>query len=330
VPRVLIAALAGLLVGLAFITSSVLALHDPRPHRVPVAVAGVPPERVQRELDRAEPGGYAVALTADTGAAERLIVRREAFGALILEPDGPTIMYASAYGRTASTTVRAALRRAALDLGLTLGPEPFDVVPLQRGDPNGTSLQQVALGTIMAGFFMGVLSAQLALSEPFGLRLLTTAGFALTFGLLAALVLDPLLGVLVDHFGWVWLWTAAGAFTIAEVVRACARVLGLPGIGLAMLAVLIVGNPSAGVAAPPEFLPAFFDAVGPLLPPGATAGGILRTAYFDAPVTGPALVLAVWALLAVATLWLADRRSGPGTPLALDVADAAAAAPPLD
>jgi hypothetical protein len=48
-------------------------------------------------------------------------------------------------------------------------------------------------------------------------------------------------------------------------------------------------------------------------------------------VTGPALVLAVWAQLAVATLWLADRRSGPRTPLAaVDVAAAAAAAPPLD
>jgi hypothetical protein len=308
VPRVLIAALAGLLVGLLFILAGVTALHDPDPHRVPVAAAGVPPERVQRALDRIQPQGYAVIATANTGTAERLVVRREAFGALILESDGPTVMYAGAYGVTASTTVRDALRRAALDLGLTLGPEPLDVVPFQDGDPHGASLQQVALGTIVAGFFMGVLSAQLALSEPFGLRLLSTAGFAIVFGLLVAVVLDPLLGVLVDHFGWLWLWIAVGAFTIAEVVHACARLLGLPGIGVAMLLVLIVGNPSAGVAAPTEFLPAFFRAVGPLLPPGATAGGILRSAYFEASVAGPALVLAGWSALATAALWLADRR----------------------
>jgi hypothetical protein len=305
---VLIAALAGLLVGLAFITSSVLALHDPRPHRVPVAVAGVPPERVQRELDRVQPGGYAVVATTNTGTAERLIVRRDAFGALILESDGPTVMYASAYGPAASTTVRDALRRAALALGLTLGPEPFDVVPFQRGDPRGVSLQQIVLGTIVAGFLMGVLSVQLAVGERSGRRLLATAAFAILFGLLAAVIVDPLLGVVVDHFGWVWLWLAAGAFTIAAVACACTTALGPPGIGLAAVLVLIVGNPSAGAAVPPKFLPALFRAAGPLLPPGATTEGMLRTAFFDAPLAGPVLVLAGWSLVATATLWVAARR----------------------
>jgi hypothetical protein len=168
-----------------------------------------------------------------------------------------------------------------------------------------------------------MISAQLALGEPGLLRIAATAGYGIAFGLLAAAVLDPLLGILSGRFGWIWLWVGALAFTISTVVRGFARLAGLPGIGLAILTVFILGNPSAGTSVPTSFLPGLYRAVGPYLPPGAAATGLLGTTYFDAPLTRPALVLGAWALAAVAALVVSDRVRGRRRPLAFDAAAAA-------
>jgi hypothetical protein len=324
VPRVLIAAVAGLAVGLLFITANVTALHDPQPHAVPVVSAGIAPQRVQAELDRAVPSGYVVEGVRDVGAAELRIVRREAYGAVVDEGGRAEVLTASADGVNAATVIQEALMQVAGPAGIAPAPTTRDVVPLQDGDPRGASLQPIVLGTIMAGFFMGMVSAQLALSEPFSGRLLTTAAFAVIFGGLAATILDPLVGVLTDHFGWLWLWLTVAAFAIAETVRALGRGLGMPGLGLAIVVVLVLGNASAAVSAPPQFLPGLFSTIGPWLPPGAAADGLLGTTYFDADVSRAAVVLGAWSLVAILVLSVADRWRGRRPGLALDAARAAA------
>jgi hypothetical protein len=42
VPRAVIPVIAGLFIGVLFLTSNVAAQHDPRPHDVPIVVAGAP------------------------------------------------------------------------------------------------------------------------------------------------------------------------------------------------------------------------------------------------------------------------------------------------
>jgi hypothetical protein len=322
-PRIVIAAIAGLLAGLAFIASNVVAQHNPLPHQVKVAAAGVDAGRLQETLDRATPGGYRVIGVAGPPDAVRSVTAHDAVGALVVSGGRAGLLTASAGGYNAATTVQQALAQAAKALELP-SPAPRDVVPLQKGDPRGLSLQQIVLGTIIGGFLMGLLSAQIALGEPFALRALVTVAFGVAFGGIAALLLDPVIGVLTGHFLWIWLWLGAAAFAIAEVARGFARALGLPGIGLAMLILLIVGNPSAAANTPISFLPAFYRTFGPWLPPNAAAQGLLGTTYFDADVTRPALVLGAWAVLGLGSLWLLDRVQGRRPGLAVDAARATA------
>lgn len=326
-PRVVVAAIAGLFAGLLFMASNVVALHDPKPHHVPIAAAGLDPTRLQAALDKAMPGGFDVSPTADAATAAQQLRTREAMGALAVGPGGAQVLYASADGYNAAMAVQQALTAAAKPAGVPRPPRPRDVVPLQRGDPRGLSMQFIVLGTIIGGFFMGMLSAQLALSEPFWLRATVTFGFGVVFGGIAAVLLDPLLGVLTGGFWWLWLWLAAAAFAIAEAVRAAGRAFGMPGLGLAMVVVLMIGNPSAAANVPVDFLPGFYRTVGPYLPPNAAAYGLLGTTYFDADVTRAAIVLALWGGIGLMVLWVEDRWRGVRPGLAYDAASAAAAPP---
>jgi hypothetical protein len=324
VPKVVIAAVAGLFAGLLFLASNVTALHDPQPHRAPVAVAGAPAQRLQAALDKAEPGGFRVVQASGTAKAEGLIRGRDAYGALVVEGSRASVLTASADGFNAATAIQQALTQAGKPLGVAKAPTPRDVVPLQKGDPRGVSLQQIVLGTIIGGFMMGVFSAQLALNEPLRVRLLTYLGFGLAFGALAALIVGPLIGVLTGHTFWVILWLGAAAFAMATTVGALARVLGQLGILAGVLLLLILGNPSAGASSPTEFLPGLYRTLGPYLPPNAAANGLLGTTYFDANVVRPGLVLGLWALLAVVTQYAVDRIRGRRAPLAYAAAAAAA------
>jgi hypothetical protein len=313
-PRTAIPVIAGLFAGVLFLASNVAALHDPQPHGAPVAISGAPPAALQRALGPA----YDVS---EAGDAERALRTREAYGGI--DVAAGTVVTASANGYQASMAIEQALAKAAPQAGV-VNPRPVDAVPLQPGDPRGLSLQQIVLGTILGGFLMGVLTAQLALGEPLSRRALAYAGFGALFGLLGALVIDPLLGVLTGHFVAVWVCIGATALAIAVSVGAFARLLGQAGLPVAALAFLILGNPSAGASSPTEFLPALYRAVGPWLPPHAIASALLGSTYFDADLLRPALVLAAWIAIPGAALLIVDRARGSRRALAYDAAGAAA------
>jgi hypothetical protein len=313
VPKVAIPALAGLLAGALFLASNVAALHAPRPHGVKVAVAGAPAAALQRAL------GPAYAVTR-VGSVDRAVRTREAYAGL--DVASGRVVTASAAGYSAAMTLRQALTEAAPKAGVPK-PKPVDLVPLQPGDPRGQSLQQIVLGTIIGGFLMGVLTAQLALGERLEARGLAYAGFAALFGLLAALVLDPLIGALTGHFLAIWICVGVTALAISLGVGAFARLLGQPGIPLAMLLFLILGNPSAGASTSAPFLPGLWRTAGPWLPPHAMASALTGSTYFDASLLQPALVLAAWIVVPAGVLIALDRRRGSRRALAHDAAGAA-------
>jgi hypothetical protein len=320
-PRPLLPVLAGLFIGVAFVASNVAALHDPRPHHVPVAVAGAPAARLQAALDRREPGGYAVSEARDVAHAVR---RRQAYGGL--DASRGVVIVAGANGDQATTTIARTLTSAASDLGFKQAGV-VDAVPLQSGDPKGLSLPQIVLGTIIGGFMMGVLTAQLVLGEALWRRIAAYVGFGLAFGLLGALVLDTLLGVLTGHFLVLWACIGVTALAIATSVGALARLLGQAALPIASLVFLIIGNPSAGASAPTGFLPGFYRAVGPWLPPNADANALLGSTYFDAALVRPLLVLAAWIVVPAGLLIALDRRLGTRPALAHDASRAATPAP---
>jgi hypothetical protein len=278
------------------------------PTGVRLAVAG-PPAAVQQVsagiVEKAGEDAFAVTVVADEAAARAAIERREADGAIVLGPNGPAVLTASA-GSPAITQI---LTTAAAALGgqPSTAPPVQDVVALPSTDPHGAGFASGSFPMIIAGLALGALAG-------FGLRsrwvvLGAVVGGAMVIAVSFAGVL-AWLGVIEGSF-----WNVASAIclsvaTSALVVAGLVRVLGAVGAGLGALLLVIVGNPLSGIATSPLLLPAPWGAIGQWLPTGA-GGTLLRTiAYFPAAsVWQPLLILLGWAVAGAVMVLLGRRVS---------------------
>ncbi len=86
-------------------------------------------------------------------------------------------------------------------------------------------------------------------------------------------------------------------------------ILGRPGIGVAALLIVFLGNPLSGLTSAPEMLPTPWGAIGQLLPPGATGTLLRNVGFFDGAATlTPILVLLGWLALGTVLLILSQVR----------------------
>ena len=95
------------------------------------------------------------------------------------------------------------------------------------------------------------------------------------------------------------------------------RLLGATGTVLTVVVIIILGKPSSGGANGVPYLPAFWTAIGPYLPPRNAFILMRNTVYFDGHGTTQALIILLAYLLVFATiLGILDwyRRPTPETP----------------
>jgi hypothetical protein len=290
---VLAAVAAQALLVLAFVVPG----HKPEPHDVPVVVVG-PPEAaaaVQERADQVRPGGFEITPVADPPAAERAILDRDAYGALIPDEE---LLTASAASFPVAQMLEAAFP----------APETRDVRPLDPDDPRGATLGLLGIPLIVVCLPVGFLLARLPLRQCIA----ATLAFAALAGLAVTAALNVWIGALPGDYlplaGFAALTVAAVVFPAVGLVR----LIGPPGLLLVAVVVLFIGNPGSGAASAPELLPGFWRAVGPLLPPGAGTTGLRNVAYFDgAALTRPLIVLAAFALAGLALI-IAARGPRPG------------------
>ena len=163
------------------------------------------------------------------------------------------------------------------------------------------------LPLLIAGILTGVAASFLATGAAGRAALLATG--AILCGLVATLIVQGWLDVI--RGDW-WANAAAISLTIGAIAAAVAglnAVLGRPGIALAALTMVVVGNPFSAVTSAPELLPPPAGAIGQLLPPGAGGKLVRSTGYFDgAAAGGHVAVLAAWVLVGLALLLVAARR----------------------
>ncbi|MFB7372231.1 ABC transporter permease [Streptomyces sp. NPDC056222] len=275
------------------------------PRDLPIGVAGpatatAPLEQRLTEHD----GAFEVHRYASEGAARAAIEDRVVYGAVIVTPQGPELLTASA----ASPVVAGLLREAVTAQAPAGTPmKVTDVVPAPAGDPRGSAFGSSLFPLILAGAASGVLVTVLGLRR-------TRAGLALT----GAAALAGIVGTALGH-SWLgaltgdW-WAEAGVLAltvlaIGATLAGLATLFGKPGLGLGALLMILVGNPFSGVASAPELLPAPAGALGQWLPPGAGGSALRSVAFFDGGgAGGPLLVLGVWAVAGLAALLLGGRR----------------------
>lgn len=282
------------------------------PHHLPLVVAGPAPAAGQAAaaLRSERPGAFDVRTVTDATAADRALRHREAYGAVLLGPTGPSMHLASA----ASPAVAALLTSAAPALGRGAAVPVTDVVPTDPDDPRGGGLVAGLLPFVLTSLIAGALLG-LWVRRP-GTRLAAVIGYAALAGLGAAFVLRYWLGVLPgSYLGIAWV-AALLALAASATVAGLATVFGEAGVALGALAVFVLANPISGLSTAPELVPTPWGTIGQYLPVGA-GGTLLRSVvYFDGHGgTRAWVVLGCWALAGLLLLLARGGRPTPRTAL---------------
>ncbi|WP_221361381.1 DUF3533 domain-containing protein [Streptomyces beigongshangae] len=324
-PRATLLVLGVVALQLLFIASYVGALHHPRLKDAAFGVVApaATAERTVARLERLPGGPLAPRLLADEATARRQIENRALDGALLIDPDGTadTLLVASGGGRTLSDALVSLTTRLEKDQGRTV--RTVDVAPADAQDASGLSPFYLVVGWCVGGYLCASALAISAGARPADLRravirLAVMALVAVVGGLGGAVVVGPVLGALPGSVAALWGLGALITFAVGAATLALQCVFGIVGIGVAVLLVVILGNPSAGGALPPPMLPPFWEAIGPALPPGAGTWAARSIAYFRTnDATASLLVLSAWAVLGAAITLTAGARTGRTRPRSL-------------
>ncbi|MEU9459060.1 DUF3533 domain-containing protein [Streptomyces sp. NPDC058322] len=316
-PRAALLVIGVLGLQLLFIASYVGALHNPKPTDVPFGV--VAPRQISAQLLtdlKNLPGGPLDPRTlADAATAREQILDRRIDGALIVNPKGTadTVLVASGGGTSMATTLTKIVTE--IDRTRQRTVRAVDLAPASGQDFNGISSFYLVVGWCVGGYLCASILAISAGAKPANrqravIRTGVMALYSIAGGIGGAIIIGPILGALPGSF-----WGLSGlgtltVFAVGMITLALQALTGIVGIGLAVLIVVIAGNPSAGGAYPLPMLPDFWRAIGPALPPGAGTWVARSIAYFRGnAVTGSLLVLSAWAVVGTAiTLLVATRR----------------------
>jgi hypothetical protein len=305
----------GLLIALAFVLIYLTALHKPQPHNLPVGVVASPGVVAQLQRSISAQAGDAVALRAarDATAARHQVKRGHIVAAYLPgqgRGQGSRLLVAGAQGTAVTQAETGIFTGAAQAQGTRLQVD--DVVPLSAEDPRGFSGFYVIFGVTLAGFIFGQTSHLYSKRLSLGLRLIQALLFGVLAGLAVALIAGPLLGVLPGPFLALAGILVLLALATGLVTMSFTALLGDPGIVLATLLLVILGNATSGGVVAAYFLPGGYRQLSPALPPGATTEALRRVDYFDPGAAfGPVAMLAAWALgglLLLVSVLVAGRR----------------------
>jgi hypothetical protein len=205
-----------------------------------------------------------------------------------------------------------------------------DVAPLPAGDPRGLTLFYLTVALIFGGYFAATIVTTLVgprsrSHRAAALRAGALLVFSLLTGFLTAVVVGPLIGAVSGHVAQMGAVGSLVVFAAAMATSALQALLGVAGTLVALIAFVLLGNPSAGLY-PGSFLPGFWGAIGPWLPGGAGLSALRESVYFDSVGVGGRLgLLAVYAVGGAAITVALGWRRGLRVPEA-EIATAAGAA----
>jgi hypothetical protein len=321
--RGLLAMLAVSAIALLFIASYAGALHEPRPHEVPIAVTAHVPAALTARLDASD--AFDVTRVPDATAANRRLEHRDDYGALVTHGRSVELLVSQAHSASVAVLLAEELVPQLRRAGVTVTQRVAH--PLPEADGRGLVAFYTAVGWVVAGYLGATLFGLAFGTSPGRRNLLHRLGGLVGLGLVTGLLGALIAGAIGDWpHGLLTIWLL-GALTIVATGAATVAfqsLLGMAGTGLAILVFVILGNPAAGGAYPAELLPGFWRTLGPLLPNGAATTGVSSAAYFPhASIGGPLLVLLAWTVAGTA---LAVATAGRGRPMSVAEQEASVAA----
>ncbi|MGB4777955.1 hypothetical protein [Microbacterium sp.] len=307
VPALVITAIIAV-VGPLFVASYSLAMGDPTPREVPLAVVGDDAQvaTTQTVMDEAGSQRYRVVEAATPDAARTALDRQQIYA--IVDPAASALTLSTASGFSVAVLIADAGPALSEALGTPL--TVVDAHPLAKHDQNGLVLFYLALGATILGFVGAIQTRVNAQGMTLRAEVGWDIGRSLVVSLLMTIVIGPVLGLEAFPVLPVWLVLAATMFTGAMVYSFWRVAIGRKWALLpTWITFVIIANPSAGGAVAPELLPPFYEFMGRWLPTGATVRALRDITYFpDALTPEPFLVLAGWVVASAAAFITARRR----------------------
>jgi hypothetical protein len=310
--RVAVILVVAIVMGSLFLTSYSLALGDPIPHRIQVALVGDPtghPATVDA-LERVARGSLVFQRYPSVPAARHAIDEQTLGVALDLTSQRPTLYLSSAAGVSVARVLEGI---SAVDPTVRV----VDTHPLSSNDPNGLKIFYLMLVATIAGF----LTVFQVRANAGGLSLRQWTVFVLALAVAAslafAIVEGPLLGLLELPLLESWGILALQLLAVASFASLMAVLIGRWAILPTFLFFVILGNTSSGGAVAPPLLPPPLAFVSQWLPSGATVTALREATYFPSyQHARPFLVLAAWATLLFVAMLVVSHRLGrsPGDP----------------
>jgi hypothetical protein len=324
-PRTVLLVIGILGIQLGFIGSYVGAFHNPVPHKVPLALVAptAMASGAAADLDRLRGQPLQVEVVASVAQAKHLIAAEAVDGALVLGPRTDRLLVASADGGALSDAVTDVAE--AFTAGAHQQLVVTDVVPANAKDARGLSAFYLVVGWGIGGYLLASLLAVSIGPRPRDrrsalARLGVLAVYSALSGAGGALVVGSV-DALPGHFAALAALGALVVFAVGAFSMALEAFAGVLGIGLVIIVLVVLGNPSAGGAYPTPLLPAFWRTIGQWLPPGAGTTAVRAIAYFPAAgLLHQLLTLAVYGAMGIAGTLAASRprarhgrRSAPQT-----------------
>jgi hypothetical protein len=250
-------------------------------------------------------------------AAKTAIGQAKAWGALI--PGSPnTLLTVPSISDLAPYTLGTSFEQAAKSQGQKVTVTPYTPTPLAHGDPFGIVLAILLTPLLLCGYVSATLlktATKVAAGPLLGAILI---GFAIVATLIVDLIAGPWLsGVPGDKFWILWPIMALTMSVAALFAAVMQRLLGAAGTLLTVFVIILLGKPSSGGANGVPYLPGFWTAIGPYLPPRNAFVLMRNSVYFGGNGTAQALIILLAYLVVFgAILGILDwyRRSAPEVP----------------
>jgi hypothetical protein len=315
VGKALIAAtVAAVVIQSAFATSFTSVGHNPVSSNMAFAATG------SSSLTSAveQTGTIKVTSYPTESAAKAAIGQGKAYGALFPHARANRLLTVPTISALAPWTLPAQFLPLARSQGKTVVPTTYEPTKLPRGDPFGLALAILLTPLLLFGYqvvaFMKM-GTRVTAGRRFGLALL---GFTIVATLAIDLISNTWLdGVPHDKFWIMWPIMALIMAVVAAFAAVMQRLLGPVGTLLTVVVIILLGKPSAGGSSGVPFLPGFWNAIGPYLPPRNALTLMRNTVYFGGNgITQPLIVLFVWLIVFSVILGVLDlkHRSAPETP----------------
>lgn len=310
---------AALVLQLAFLGSYVGALHEPKPHEIPIAVVG--PSSAADELNALPGSPLDATAVASLDAGEKRVAQRRAYAVLVPAAPKPddgssasTLYVASAANKPMASLLPTLFERIAAEAQQP-SPTVRDLAPLPPSDTEGLSGFYAVISWMVGGYFGATLlglvgSPRIRSRRHAAYRLGGMLGMAVASGLLSAVLLQDVIGVL-DEAPFLSLAGvgALAVFAAGAATIAFQSLLGIVGTGVAVLLFVVLGNPSAGGVFSPQLIPGFWREIGAALPTGAGTTAVRNVTYFDGTALGgPIIVLLIWGVLGVVVTTIRGGR----------------------